>query len=321
VRTVLVDYPSFPAFADLVGHPTPVPRHPCHAFEEPVSAAGDHVILSGHLGDLVMGHGGYGLASLLEPLHEGHPFLFLRGFLERARRVRRPLLTGLIRVARNTYWRKRAPTPTASERTAWGVTPATLALVDSLQEVPPSVAEFSILKRPIVETLYTAIDRGYLTSSDDVPDRWRTFPYTHRPLIEFMLAVPRRVMWDPVLTRPGMQRALSDILPPELLSRNTKGTGATTYQRGRRLQTELLMGAIPLTQPAREWLLVQRDAVDAGALADAVLSTQMGHPPSPLLQRCLHLEAWLRTLAAGPPTWRSERIRSAGSRERALIVP
>jgi asparagine synthase (glutamine-hydrolysing) len=60
----------------------------------------------------------------------------------------------------------------------------------------------------------------------------KTFPFLHRPLVEFVLAIPLEQKLQPTETRPLMRRALKDILPETILRRKGKGSVSETLCRG-----------------------------------------------------------------------------------------
>lgn len=60
----------------------------------------------------------------------------------------------------------------------------------------------------------------------------KTFPFLHRPLVEFVLAMPLEQKLQPTGTRPLIRRALKDILPEAVLRRKGKGSVSETLCRG-----------------------------------------------------------------------------------------
>jgi asparagine synthase (glutamine-hydrolysing) len=65
------------------------------------------------------------------------------------------------------------------------------------------------------------------------PHRYiKTFPFLHRPLVEFMLAIPLEQKLHPTETRPLLRQALKDLLPEAVLRRKGKGSVSETLCRG-----------------------------------------------------------------------------------------
>jgi asparagine synthase (glutamine-hydrolysing) len=60
----------------------------------------------------------------------------------------------------------------------------------------------------------------------------KTFPFLHRPLVEFVLAIPLEQKLQPTESRPLARRALKDILPETVLRRKGKGSVSETLCRG-----------------------------------------------------------------------------------------
>jgi len=56
-----------------------------------------------------------------------------------------------------------------------------------------------------------------------------THPFTHRPLVEFMLTIPARVVCQPGQPRRLMRRAFAGLLPPLIAGRKSKAAYLSTY--------------------------------------------------------------------------------------------
>jgi asparagine synthase (glutamine-hydrolysing) len=65
------------------------------------------------------------------------------------------------------------------------------------------------------------ISLGYLLTRGSVEI---TYPFTHRPLVEFLQAIPATQWIRPGETRSLMRRALAEYLPPEIAKRKGKGS-------------------------------------------------------------------------------------------------
>jgi asparagine synthase (glutamine-hydrolysing) len=59
-----------------------------------------------------------------------------------------------------------------------------------------------------------------------------SYPFLHRPLVEFLLAIPFEQKLRPGETRSLMRRALRDVLPQKILQRRSKGVTGETLCRG-----------------------------------------------------------------------------------------
>lgn len=130
------------------------------------------------------------------------------------------------------------------------------------------------------------ISSGYLFAWDPIEI---TYPFTHRPLVEFLQAIPPTQWIRPGETRSLMRRALRDHLPPKIARRKGKGTPA-----------EATLRAV-----AREWprlrmlfedaLVCAAGYVNAQALKTLIEQPNFERNPERLaLIRLGFLELWLR---------------------------
>jgi asparagine synthase (glutamine-hydrolysing) len=318
LQTHIVEPPPPRAFADLLGHRRPIGWFSKALCEAPLRAHGDHVVMTGLMGDTLMSYGGRAGLSMLEDLYRGHPIRFLKQTLRRSHSRNHPLLRTLASMMHEAWLAPGGASYEAAHRRKqiadrarqWGVSPRDLPAVFGItphlwaQASPPTQIdcprsdEFSPFHRPLLQAVY-AYGYGSVQSSDLEADIWWTNPYSHRPLVEFILACPRQVFWEPTFNRAGMRRALADILPPELLARNGKGNAAASHDRTFTKRLDQIVEARPLMGPVREWELVTRGYVDPKPLTRLVSKPQ-GILPNDLdakfLFHCLEYEAWLRTL-------------------------
>jgi hypothetical protein len=144
----------------------------------------------------------------------------------------------------------------------------------------------------MVRSLYLAAYRGVVSSSYFAPDVRTTYPYVHRPLVEFVLGVPRLTFWEPRSIRSGMRRALNGVLPPAILDRRCKGYAGSATTRGIRPLAAQLAGS------EMNWRLVTMGYVDGMALRHAIQSVMgCSSGSSSFVTACIHMEAWLRTIS------------------------
>lgn len=81
------------------------------------------------------------------------------------------------------------------------------------------------------------ISAGYYREFTNVEFR---YPFTHRPLVEFLHAIPFDQKVRPRQTRSIVRRALTGLLPPEIASRKDKGLAGPAYVRAARREWERL---------------------------------------------------------------------------------
>jgi asparagine synthetase B (glutamine-hydrolysing) len=119
----------------------------------------------------------------------------------------------------------------------------------------------------------------------------KTFPFLHRPLVEFVMAVPLEQKLQPTETRPLLRRALKDILPEAVLRRKSKGSVSETLCRGL----------------AREWTAIKamlddarvvgRGYIDYKELMSALDKARHGiELELDAFSKVVALEIWLRSI-------------------------
>jgi asparagine synthase (glutamine-hydrolysing) len=119
----------------------------------------------------------------------------------------------------------------------------------------------------------------------------KTYPFLHRPLVEFLINVPMGQKLRPDETRSLMRRALKDLLPTKILERRSKGTTGEALCRG-------LANEWPRIRPLLvDSHLERRGYVNGKELVQALNRARHGMEfnISGLLQ-VLALEVWLRSL-------------------------
>jgi asparagine synthase (glutamine-hydrolysing) len=115
-----------------------------------------------------------------------------------------------------------------------------------------------------------------------------THPFAHRPLVEFSITVPADVLCKPGQPRRLMRRALSDLWPPKLRKRRSKGLFGAPWQEALRpLARDLLK--------ARQLQLVERGFVDRSSVLSRLERLSAGLDCNEAqLRQIILLELWLR---------------------------
>jgi asparagine synthase (glutamine-hydrolysing) len=283
-----------------------------------VKRAGEQIVLTGFLGDVIMLNYNDAKLALLDHLYHGHPLRFLQQVAVSARSRDFAFLTTLKGLIRAAY----GPPPALRPRVTSDLfTPAFSALVKE-RPVPdrPALDGFSRIKRPLAAALYLKCE-NMLDIFSAESDMWRTHPYSHRPLVEFMLAVPPLALWEPTRPRAGMRQALIDILPPEILTRTDKNNAATPWERARRRLAEELDVVKNTLGATNRWHMVKRGYVNPAAL-DAAQPTRVAHVPPllELLAGIIDVEVWLRTLSTLPRKTERETPATADASGSAFAV-
>jgi hypothetical protein len=120
-----------------------------------------------------------------------------------------------------------------------------------------------------------------------------THPFAHRPLVEFFMTVPADVLCRPGEPRRLMRRALSDLWPPKLRKRRSKGLFNAPWQEALRPRARDLM-------KARQLQLVERGFVDRTSVLKRLERLSAGLECNEFqLRQIILLELWLRNRERG----------------------
>ena len=124
-----------------------------------------------------------------------------------------------------------------------------------------------------------------------------TCPFTHRPLVEFLQAIPPTQWIRPGETRSLMRRALRTHLPPQIAARKGKGTPAEATLRAVTREWRKLCDLL------RNGLVCSRGYVDRAALNTLIENPTFSHTTESLfVLRIAYLELWLRDFERRPLT-------------------
>ncbi len=139
-----------------------------------------------------------------------------------------------------------------------------------------------------LQSVVDVISSGYLLAWDPIE---LSYPFTHRPLVEFLQAIPPTQWIRPGETRSLLRRAMRDYLPPEIAKRRGKGSPA-----------EATLRAVAREWPRLQHLMRNALVCDAGYVNPHALKSLIDQPSpgcSPAgvaLIRLSFLELWLRDL-------------------------
>jgi asparagine synthase (glutamine-hydrolysing) len=146
----------------------------------------------------------------------------------------------------------------------------------------------SRMQSSLVLFVISAISAGNYRQGEDIE---LTYPFLHRPLVEYLMAIPHEQKLRPRESRSLMRRALRDVLPAEILSRKNKGAIDETIFRAFVREWPRLK---PMFADAR---VCARGYMNPRALDHAL--NQVRHGGQVLggeLLRTVSLEVWLRSL-------------------------
>lgn len=120
-----------------------------------------------------------------------------------------------------------------------------------------------------------------------------THPFAHRPLVEFLMAVPAEVLCRPGEPRRLMRSALSDLWPLKLRTRRSKGLFNAPWQEALRPLAHALLKAGQLH-------VVERGFVDRTSVLSRLQRLSAGLDCNESqLRNIILLELWLRNRAEG----------------------
>jgi hypothetical protein len=128
-----------------------------------------------------------------------------------------------------------------------------------------------------------------------------TYPFLHRPLVEFMQAIPIEQKVRPGQTRIVQRAALASLLPDAILRRRTKGNPTESLTRAFRRSHGVL------SEWLRDGCLARLGYIDPTRVQAELSRLTIGAGPTTLpLVRLLTLELWFRALDA-----RARELRSS----------
>jgi len=164
-----------------------------------------------------------------------------------------------------------------------GFTPVTWAMTAA------AASAFRLSKRGLASQLLRYSHEARLSHPIAPVDITYTYPFVHRPLVEFVLAIPGAELSAPGRLRSLMRRAFAELLPSRVVERTSKGYYPPAAMRTLR----------PLAQaarPVRRLEVVQRGWLDPERL-DAAIGEVVdgGATAGSEVRSALRLEQWLTT--------------------------
>jgi asparagine synthase (glutamine-hydrolysing) len=148
-------------------------------------------------------------------------------------------------------------------------------------------------RRKYFRALSTMLELRTLQPPEPLQHLDYTHPFAHRPLVEFLMAVPGDVLCRPGEPRRLMRSALSDLWPLKLRTRRSKGLFNTPWQEGLRPLARVLLNA-------RQLHLVERGFVDRNSVRSRLERLTLGLDCNQSqLRQIILFELWLRNRADG----------------------
>ena len=180
-----------------------------------IRSAGGRIVLSGRLGDAVMGCQPDNSVAVFDDLARGAVCTAMANLRAWSRATRKPMLELLMNLFA-------APTPPVADE---GIALLTRPLQAMARDMPRVQVprEIRRSKRALARMVLGYAATSRLDVPDRPPDIVYAYPFAHRPLVEFMLAIPGEQVSAPGVTRALMRRAFASFVPPRVLSRVSKG--------------------------------------------------------------------------------------------------
>jgi len=267
--------------------------------EQTMRGLGARVLLAGDGGDQVT-WGSVG--PPLEPadlLRQLRPFRFLRSLRAWSRALEIPYVELLWQSTIHPLLPRRVRASTSLVRSgipAW-IDPGfqrRMSFPDRRLGVPAQGLPSEQFQAFLLQSCAEVCSRGFFLLDGCIEP---SYPFLHRPLVEFLLALPLSQKIRPGENRSLMRRALRGLLPAEVVSRNTKAGPNSAIFRG----------------IAREWKWIEtllesprvadRGWVDARLLRLDLERARHGAPADTVaLVKILSLELWLRSIERWSPS-------------------
>jgi len=146
-------------------------------------------------------------------------------------------------------------------------------------------------RRKYFRTLSTILELRQLQPAESIQHLDYTHPFAHRPLVEFLMTVPRDVLCRPLEPRRLMRSAFSDLLPKKVRDRRSKALFNTPWQEALRpVARELLK--------TRRLHLVERRYVEQRSIRSRLERLCLGLDCNETqLRQLMLVELWLRSRA------------------------
>jgi hypothetical protein len=150
-------------------------------------------------------------------------------------------------------------------------------------------------KRKHFRALSRMLEVRQLQPAEALQDLDYTHPFAHRPLVEFLMAVPSNILCRPGEPRRLMRSALSDLWPIKLRERRSKGLFNIPWQEALRPLAHALL-------KEKKLHLTERRIVDQASLRSRLERLCLGRECNESqLRQIILLELWLRNRATETP--------------------
>lgn len=255
-------------------------------------------ILTGQLGDLVMGNWVDDSEQVAGHLAKRHYKAALQEAFTWSRTLRRPIYPILWNAVSLCCSPRRLPTqlnpnPRRDLKTSLSAQFRRRAFdIQRSRSAPAWLKHVDPARHKHFLGMYYVLSSRLLQCPEPMEQFDCTHPYVHRPLVEFMLTIPAHVVCGPGTPRKLMRKAFSSLLPKPLLARRSKASYDKAYRNAIR------PFSIELLRTMESTALVDLGYVDRdnlrGRLERSVAGLECNEAQ---LRNLILLEFWLRNRA------------------------
>ena len=276
-----------------------------------VRRQGGQIVLSGRMGDAVTGCQPDNSLAVFDDLEADGPIAALANMRRWSRAIRKPFLQICWRSMR---WLAGSPPSERSRAGAGGgnvtatlLTPRLRLAAANCRTADDPLTSIRPAKRWLARMLLGYARTSRLDLPLHPPGVIYAYPFAHRPLVEFMLAIPGSIVTAPGETRSLMRRALAGIVPPRVIGRQSKGYYPPGVLRTLRPAASRLL-------PVSRLEIVRRGWIDPVALEAALRALVDAGVARADLRRAMRLEEWLASRERRGPaaTPRGKEVTSHG---------
>lgn len=249
------------------------------------------VVLSGRMGDAVMGCLSDNSVAVLDDLADGNITAALLNMRAWSRACRKPLVEiggGLmLEPFRALLVRDHLSLNDAQLAGFDLLSPRLKVLAETAVHRSPAAATGRLSTRRVAALVLGYAEEARLESPNGLSPISYTYPFAHRPLVEFMMAIPGEELSAPGEPRSLMRRAFAGLVPERVVRRTSKGHYSPAAARAVKASATSLL-------PIDRLQVVRRGWIDRNELEIAVRRiTAAGGDKSGGINRVLRLEEWL----------------------------
>jgi asparagine synthase (glutamine-hydrolysing) len=262
-----------------------------------VEACGGRIVLSGRAGDAVMGGETDNSSAVLDDFADGSVFRALCSMRQWSRATRKPFVEIAWRLLRPRLDFE-AARATEQSRAPGGLSAirslrpelqrhSRALAIESSHAMRSALSEIRPAKRPLAAMLLGYAFDSRLNLPHQPPALVFSYPFTHRPLVEYVMAIPGDQLSAPGEPRSLMRRAFAGFVPARILARRSKGYYPPSSARSIRRALSSLPPPDRLESVARGWI--------EPAIVEALIASVRdgGGHGSGELRRIMRLEEWL----------------------------